>query len=1088
MSAKSQHKDGKVGGVLVGRKHRDGGIKIKNISTGEPIEAEGGEVIITANAVSDQTRHNFNGRKMSNLEILSSINESAGGVAFYKQGGRVEGPVKCGCTGKHHMYNGEKLSDREILKRMAEGGAISREIKSANDFELLTAEELLALEFYRQYKPAFRKESIARAFSDGYPHHEHLEKAEALISQLKKIGFITPQNALSEQGKLAVQKTRQKLGRYSAPSLPNNIDTYNRWWLTYFEGTQMAHGGTVMGAQALRAKQADLIILPDNVQGTNCSNCRFVNISDKATGQGYCRHPQVDQPVSARMCCIYWDAPGTQRVWQLTGKMMQRGGEVSLHSPNDIIQFQTGVPVNNRRFAKGGKIDLSDKHGQRLKISDIPASVAAFMPLTQQKAIVGSKEHWGILERLANIIAEMPEVYETEDVELEDKIVYLRYFSKQKEKDWYIVEKDEADQQHKTWGFVTINRHIVNATWDFIDIEAIKNENGVELDLHFNPQKFNELAERSEGFAKGGKIDLSDKHGQRLKISDIPESVKTFMPAFQQKVIVGSEEHWDVLERLATIIAEMPKTYETESINTDDKIVYLHYFYGDSDWYIVEKDMEPEQLQAFGYVILNGDLDNAEWGYISIEEIKATNRVELDFYFEPIKFSELKKKWAPEEEKAAIAQSNNLILGKGTWVDLKRIYRGHYDRAKLLEDYYEGATDLYVECCASDSQPQKFTVAADDIILPDPQKPTEPRYPDDLFIKFRNQKMFEDSMAAAGFTQYMSIYEPGSEKLPEGIYAINPQNKQYLTWNEWEEAVEGMKGKATISEIAKADDRIMIVRPSHGNAPEEMQPANIPQASTKTAKQQAAINQQIIKLVKQKGTDSSQYSASEIALLKQYSGAGGLSKHGASGPRILDQFFTPMNICSKMWGLALQHGFNFKNTAICEPSVGTGNFLQFIPRDAKVEAVGYEVDEISHTICKILFPQYDIRHGSFESMFFTGRRHIGLAGVTTFFDLVIGNPPYREYVSPFAKLGEADATGAFTFEMYFIMRGIDVLKPGGLLIYIVPNTFLSNDKKYNPFKIELAKKADLVDAYRLPNGVFDFTGVGTDIIVLRKKK
>jgi len=52
---------------------------------------------------------------------------------------------------------------------------------------------------------------------------------------------------------------------------------------------------------------------------------------------------------------------------------------------------------------------------------------------------------------------------------------------------------------------------------------------------------------------------------------------------------------------------------------------------------------------------------------------------------------------------------------------------------------------------------------------------------------------------------------------------------------------------------------------------------------------------------------------------------------------------------------------------------------------------------------------------------------------------------------------------------------------------LIPNSFMSNDNKYNPFKEKLAQKADLVDGYRLPNGVFGNTDVGTDIIVLRKK-
>ncbi len=145
------------------------------------------------------------------------------------------------------------------------------------------------------------------------------------------------------------------------------------------------------------------------------------------------------------------------------------------------------------------------------------------------------------------------------------------------------------------------------------------------------------------------------------------------------------------------------------------------------------------------------------------------------------------------------------------------------------------------------------------------------------------------------------------------------------------------------------------------------------------------------------------------------------------------------------------------------------------------------MDETCYLLCKVLFPDFDIRHGSFEEMFFRGRRHIGLVGVTEEFDLVIGNPPYRKYTSEWAPLGEMEATGAFTFDMYFIMRGVDVLKKGGLLVMIIPNTFMSNGNKYNDFKERLAAKADLIDGYRMPNGIFGNTEIGTDIIVLRKK-
>jgi hypothetical protein len=35
----------------------------------------------------------------------------------------------------------------------------------------------------------------------------------------------------------------------------------------------------------------------------------------------------------------------------------------------------------------------------------------------------------------------------------------------------------------------------------------------------------------------------------------------------------------------------------------------------------------------FGYTILNGDLQNAEWGYISLSEIAAIPHINIDYQF-----------------------------------------------------------------------------------------------------------------------------------------------------------------------------------------------------------------------------------------------------------------------------------------------------------------------------------------------------------------------------------------------------------------------------------------------------------------------
>lgn len=94
-----------------------------------------------------------------------------------------------------------------------------------------------------------------------------------------------------------------------------------------------------------------------------------------------------------------------------------------------------------------------------------------------------------------------------------------------------------------------------------------------------------------------------------------------------------SEEKLFMFEKLAEmagIVTTMPKTYETDGLG-NQAIVSLHYFIGNCDWWITEKDLGDEQLQAFGRANLGY---GSELGYISITEIIAAG-AELDLYWTP---------------------------------------------------------------------------------------------------------------------------------------------------------------------------------------------------------------------------------------------------------------------------------------------------------------------------------------------------------------------------------------------------------------------------------------------------------------------
>lgn len=69
-----------------------------------------------------------------------------------------------------------------------------------------------------------------------------------------------------------------------------------------------------------------------------------------------------------------------------------------------------------------------------------------------------------------------------------------------------------------------------------------------------------------------------------------------------------------------TRLDKIPRLYETENTPVERKAIHLHFFIGGCDWYIAEFDGDDT---FFGYAILNQDYQNAEWGYVSFNELKS---------------------------------------------------------------------------------------------------------------------------------------------------------------------------------------------------------------------------------------------------------------------------------------------------------------------------------------------------------------------------------------------------------------------------------------------------------------------------------
>lgn len=98
-------------------------------------------------------------------------------------------------------------------------------------------------------------------------------------------------------------------------------------------------------------------------------------------------------------------------------------------------------------------------------------------------------------------------------------------------------------------------------------------------------------------------------------------------------------------EPSAQELAKLPRFYETEDVEWPEKIIHMHFFLGGCDWYMAEYC--PPERNFFGFAILNDDLQNAEWGYISFDELRSVNvrglEVDRDLHWRIRKASEVER-------------------------------------------------------------------------------------------------------------------------------------------------------------------------------------------------------------------------------------------------------------------------------------------------------------------------------------------------------------------------------------------------------------------------------------------------------------
>lgn len=195
------------------------------------------------------------------------------------------------------------------------------------------------------------------------------------------------------------------------------------------------------------------------------------------------------------------------------------------------------------------------------------------------------------------------------------------------------------------------------------------------------------------------------------------------------------------------------------------------------------------------------------------------------------------------------------------------------------------------------------------------------------------------------------------------------------------------------------------------------------------------------------------------------------------------EYATPEETADFMVSMILKH-MRKSDFQILDPAAGNGVFIRSLLKNGvrADQITAFEIDPEKAQILRELYPKVKIQV------------HDTLSEMLRKFDACIGNPPYKSrrqsrYMHANRKwLGRHyRAIGLYNLYTLFIYNCVQRLKDGGVLCFIVPDTFMTN-RYYVPFRKFLLNSTHIVEILLGPVDLFHPVGadVRTAILTLRK--
>ncbi len=178
----------KRGGITYGKSHAEGGIPVKNQSTGDMLEVEGGEGIVNKRSMASDKKVKLNGKEMTICEAVSQLNQLEGGVQF-----------SC-----------DDVEDRQFIEAMAQGGELERGVRTEQE-HIQVLKDLYA----KRITPKQASKRIAK---------DHLKEDSQYYSKLAKMEGKMANGGMSDDLSMYIDYDKTKLGEYEKVE---NMSTLN---------------------------------------------------------------------------------------------------------------------------------------------------------------------------------------------------------------------------------------------------------------------------------------------------------------------------------------------------------------------------------------------------------------------------------------------------------------------------------------------------------------------------------------------------------------------------------------------------------------------------------------------------------------------------------------------------------------------------------------------------------------------------------------------------------------------------------------------------------------------------------------------